>query len=104
MIGKRESVGRKIEPVIDVIGEILGFLTVVLIVLILINNVTGNWLGDALPTLLVIREYAILVTLAVVGLEFVLKRGFFVFLIYAVIVAAGVILMFFPGAWPWNVM
>lgn len=95
----------RLEKVVDVIGEIFGFFTLLLIALLLINNVTGNWLGaDVVNILYEVREWAIIVVVALAGLELALKMGWFAFIVYGVIVAAVIILMFFPSAWPFAVV
>lgn len=108
---KQLKLGSKLEKVVDVIGEILAFLTVALIVFMYINRIvahksadgTGFLSLDVTRVLESIREIAILLVVGLAGLEFALKRGFVVFLIYAVLVTAAIIFIFFPGVLPVSV-
>ena len=98
----------KLEHVVDIITEILAFLTVVLIVFVYINRFVAGRAADGVGFLPVkaanvletIREISILLIVALAGLQFALKHGWVVFIIYAVIVAAAVIFMFFPNVLP----
>lgn len=83
------------------IGQVLAFFTVALWLICLLNSAiggqTGNYfLGDFTGTLEYIKYWATLLTLALSGLELALKK-WWVFIIYAILVAGCVILMFFPG-------
>lgn len=91
------------EKVVDVICEVGAFFTVILIVLMAINHAVGGagFLPENIAKILgSVREIAILVVVGLAGLQFALKRGFVIFLIYAALVAAAVILLFFPGVLP----
>lgn len=97
----------KLEKVVDVITEILAFLTVALIVLVYVNRFVAGKMGTSgfLPVkaasiLETVREICILLVVALAGLQFSLKHGWFVFIIYAILVAAAVIFMFFPNVLP----
>lgn len=100
--------GRRLEKAVDLIGEILAFLTVALIVFMYINRIvaykssdgTGFLSYDVTRILESVREIAILLVVGLAGLEFALKHGFVVFIIYAALVAAAVIFIFFPGVLP----
>ena len=102
------SLGGKMEKAVDLLGEILAFLTVALIVFMYINRIvayksadgTGFLPADVTRVLESVREIAILLVVGLAGLEFALKHGFVVFIIYAVLVAAAVIFIFFPGVLP----
>ncbi len=98
------KMGEKLEKVVDVIGEILAFFTVALIVFLSINRYVNNGAGfmpeNVTKIMESIREIAVLLVVGLAGLEFALKRGFVVFLIYAILVAAAVIFLFFPGVLP----
>lgn len=102
------KMGEKLEKVVDVIGEVLAFLTVALIVLLFVNRYVAGRATDGIGFLPLkasqimesIREIAVLLVVGLAGLEFALKRGFVVFIIYAVLVAAAVIFLFFPGVLP----
>lgn len=102
------KMGEKLEKVVDVITEILAFLTVILIVFLFVNRFVANRAADGIGFLPIkatnilesVREIAVLLVVALAGLQFALKRGFVVFIIYAVFVAAAVIFLFFPGVLP----
>ena len=102
------KMGENLEKVVDIVGEILAFLTVILIVLLSVNRFMAGRAADgigflplkATDVLESIREIAVLLVVGLAGLEFALKRGFIIFIIYAVLVAAAVIFLFFPGVLP----
>lgn len=81
----------------DWAGEILGFLTILLIVFLFANE-QFNFLTntDTLGVLYLIRGYAILATVGVVGLEHAAKRGWISFIIFGALVAVAFIFSFFP--------
>ncbi len=93
----RVKLGTNAERMIDTIGEILGLLTIALIAFLYIE---AQW--PFLPTKLagvlwVIREYAIIIVVALKGMELILKRNSFIlFIIYAALVAVAIIFSFFP--------
>ncbi len=97
---------KKDNPIIsfvNVIGQIIAFFAVILWLLCLLNgalsadNFLGHhFLGDAPGILEYIKYWATLAALALSGLEFALRKPL-LFIIYAVVVAGCVILMFFPG-------
>ncbi len=92
---------RGIELVIDTIGEILAFLAVILILFMCINArfelITGE---NALRILSYVREIAIVTVIGLKGMEFALKRGWILSLIFGLILAAIVVFMFFPSSIP----
>ena len=96
MAEKNEGLGR----VLDVVGEILAFITVVLYA-VLIINATWTFIpqGTFYNILLVAKNYAALAVVAVVGLEAVIKRGFILKLVFIILLAIIVIFQFFPGTW-----
>ena len=88
------------EKFLDIVGEILAFLTVVLYAVLIINT---QWTfipeGTFLNILLEAKKYAALAVVLVVGLEAVVKRGFFMKLLFIILVAVIIIFQFFPGTW-----
>lgn len=102
------KMGESMEKVVDIITEILAFLTVALIVLVYVNRLVMGKSADGTGFLPIkvanvmesIREVAILLVVGLAGLQFALKRGIVVFIIYALLVAAAIIFMFFPGVLP----
>ena len=90
----------KLEKTLDLLGEILGFLTVALYAILIIN---GTWQfipeGNLYNILIVAKNYAALVVVAIVGLEAAVKRGFIFKLAFLILLAIIVIFQFFPGTW-----
>jgi len=92
--------GRKLEKVFDFLGEVLAVLTVALIAFLYINGKFEFVEGTLLQTLFTIKEYAVLGTLIVVGIEFSVKRSFLFFVIFLVLATVAVVFSFFPGVLP----
>ena len=94
---KKNSV---LEKVFDILGEILGVLTVVLYAVLIIN---ANWTfipeGLFFDILLVIKNYAALAVVLMVSFEAMVKRGFVFKVIFLILLAVIVIFQFFPGTW-----
>jgi ethanolamine transporter EutH len=90
-------IGKKLSKVFDILGEILATLTIILIAFLYING-KYNFYNDQnmLELLFKIREYMILGTVVVVGLEFSVKRNILWFLIFCALAAVAVIFSFFP--------
>ena len=90
----------KLEKVLDFLGEVLGFLTVVLYAVLIIN---GTWQfipqGTLYNVLVVAKSYAALDVVAIVGLEAAVKRGFLFKLVFLILLAVIVVFQFFPGTW-----
>lgn len=88
------------EKVFDILGEILAVLTIALYVALIIN---ANWsfipAGRVLDVLQIIKDYAALVVVLIVGLEAMIKRSFVFKFIFVVMIAVIVIFLFFPGTW-----
>ena len=85
----------------NILGQVLAFFTVALWLLCLLNSalygfLDYHFLGDATGILEYIKYWATLLTLALSGLEFASRRVLLM-IIYLVLVAGCVILMFFPG-------
>ena len=90
----------KLEKVLDFLGEVLGFLTIILYAVLIIN---GTWQfipqGTLYNVLLVAKSYAALAVVAIVGLEAAVKRGFLIKLAFLILLAVIVVFQFFPGTW-----
>ena len=88
------------EKFLDIVGEILAFLTVVLYAVLIINM---QWSfipeGTFFNILLEAKKYAALAVVLVVGLEAVVKRSFIIKLLFFVLLAVIIVFMFFPGTW-----
>lgn len=89
-----------LEKIFDILGEIMAVLTVVLYAVLIIN---ANWSfipeGVFLNVLLIMKNYAALAVVLIVGLEAVVKRNFIIKLLFILLVAVIVIFQFFPGTW-----
>ena len=93
--------GKKLEKVFDFLGEILAVLTIILVAFLYINGTFKFITDQNLITLLyTIREYAILGTIIVVGIEFAVKRSFMFFVLFCVVATVAVLFSFFPDAIP----
>lgn len=95
------KISQGLAKVIDTVTEIAAFLTVFLIAFLFINDYAGFLApSTTLNILKSIREIAIVAVVGLVGLEFAIKRGMVVFIIYAAVVAVAVVFMFFPNVLP----
>ena len=88
------------EKVFDILGEILAVLTIALYAVLIIN---ANWSfipeGKILDILLVIKNYAALVVVLIVGFEAMVKRSFVFKVLFLLVLALIIIFQFFPGTW-----
>lgn len=96
-MNKKNSV---LEKVLDIAGEILAVLTIVLYAALIIN---ANWnfipKGLFFDILLIIKNYAALIVVLIVSFEAIVKRGFVVKLAFVILLAIIVLFQFFPGTW-----
>ncbi len=89
------------KQIFDVIGCIAAVVTV-LVYLVLCINSTWVFIPEGsfvLNVLEVIRTYAPLIVVAIVGLEFFANKHIAFRIIFYVAIAILVIFMFFPGTW-----
>ena len=87
------------KPVLDWLGGICAFLTVIVYALLIIH---GNWafLPEWLFNVLVVcKTWATLVVVSITGIEFTSSKGFLVRLLFYILMAAVVVFMFFPDTW-----
>ena len=95
---------RQIEKIVDIIGEILAFFTVLLLILMLINGMAGGFLGGATAALTRILFIAVVVTVGLKGLEFALKTsgifGLLLTIIFAGLLVCALVFMFIPSTIP----
>ncbi|MBR2974611.1 MAG: hypothetical protein IKC47_02575 [Clostridia bacterium] len=88
------------EKVFDKAGEVLAFVTLAIYAVWLLNaQLTFITNETALYIIELVRLWAPMLLMAVVGMEFAMNRKFFVRLIVYILIAVIVILMFFPGTW-----
>ena len=105
MKGRRDTHGPNstkstLEAMVDTLGEILAFFTVLLILFLYIN---GRWTflpPKTTEVLAYIREIAIIAVVGLSGFELAVKGNWKVAILFLVLVAAVVVFMFFPGAVP----
>jgi len=73
---------RNFSKAFTILGQIMAFLTIILLGLIYLNQVLPfNFLGDDLLSKLVsIKEYAVILTITVCGLSFACKRSLIIFI------------------------
>ena len=100
-MGKNSGWKQAMEKVFDVIGEILAVIYILVFILLLIN--ANRDFLSGVPWLLnvfkIIWQYGAFVIAAIVGLEAMVKRNFFLFLIFAILLAVCVIFTFFPDTY-----
>ncbi|HEY8390622.1 MAG TPA: hypothetical protein VIL26_06725 [Clostridia bacterium] len=93
----KKTIGKPLEKVLDVIGEVLAFLVILLLAFSFINTAFGLTDNEILLKVIAItKTYAIIGVVAIVGLEFVIDKGLILTLIYLALVAVVVIFSFFP--------
>ena len=77
---------KQFSKVFNIIGQIMAFLTVIIIGIVFINDGWFQFLPDAaLNNLKMIKEYAVLFTLVVVGFAFASRRNIIFFVIYCLL-------------------
>ncbi len=91
----------KLEPVFDILGEILAVFLVICYIIAL-ANAQWNFLASVpivTKILNILLHYGALLLVAVVGLEAMVKRGFVFRIIFYVCLAIIVIFLFFPATY-----
>lgn len=92
------GLGHGVKRVLDIITSLLAFLTVLLFAFLYANAVFGFGIAEeTISMLYLIREYMVLATIILVGLEFAVTKGFIFFIVYCAIAALVVIFSFFPA-------
>lgn len=82
---------RNFSKLFSVIGSIMAFITVIIIGLIFLNDGVVQFIPtDTLNTLKMIKEYAVLFTLIVVGMSFACRRSLLLFIPFVVLSALAV--------------
>lgn len=77
---------RHFSKIFDIIGQIMAFLTVILLGLLYLNSGIIKFIpADTLAVLTTIKEYAVLGTLVVVGFGFASRRNFIFFGIFCLL-------------------
>lgn len=89
------------KQILDVIGCIAAAITI-LVYLVLCINATWEFIPETsfiMNVLKVIKTYAPLVVVGIVGLEFIANKHIAIRIIFYIMIAIVVIFMFFPGTW-----
>ena len=82
---------RHFSKLFSIIGQIMAFLTVAIIGLVFLNDGGVKFLSDStLNTLRMVKEYAVLATLVVVGFAFATKRNIIFFVLYCILAAVAI--------------
>lgn len=82
---------RHFSKLFSIVGQIMAFLTVIIIGVVFLNDGVFKFLSDDnLAVLRLIKEYAVLATLIVVGFAFASKRNIIFFVLYCILAAVAV--------------
>ena len=82
---------RHFSRLFSIIGQIMAFLTVIIIGVVFLNDGVLRFLSEEkLAMLRLIKEYAVLAPLIVVGFAFASKRNIIFFVIYCILAAVAV--------------
>ena len=91
---------KALEPIFDIIGEILAVVLVVTFAVLILNaNFEFITNTTILQVLSVIKNYGTLALMAVVGLEAMSKRHFIFRIIFYALLALIVVFLFFPDTY-----
>ncbi|HHW90535.1 MAG TPA: hypothetical protein GX745_06530 [Clostridiales bacterium] len=94
----KTTVGKPLEKALDIIGEILAFIVILVLAFSYINTVFEITDHALLLTILgYVQTYATIAVVAVVGLEFVIDKGLILTIIYLALVAVVLIFSFMPA-------
>ena len=94
---KNVIIGRKLEKVIDLVGEILAMATIILVVVLLANQKWTFIKGEhLLQTLETVKNFAIVAVLGLKSLEFALKRNIIFAAILIAIIVVAFVFVFIP--------
>ena len=93
----------KLEKLFDVLGEILAFITIVVWVLVIINQ-NFNFLPTEIANILTVsKSWLLLALVGVVGFEATIKRNIIIRLVFYVLLAVLIIFHCFPGTYDYLV-
>lgn len=93
----------KLEKLFDVLGEILAFVTIVVWVLVIINQ-NFNFLPSTIADILsVSKSWLLLALVGVVGFEATIKRNILIRLVFYILLAILIIFHCFPGTYDYLV-
>lgn len=94
--------GKKMSVLFDVLGKLCAVLTVALYAFLFVNA-NFKWVDPAseiVGILEIVRTYAALVVVIIVGLEFAVKRNIVIFILFCLLAAITVVFSFFPESVP----
>lgn len=89
------------KQILDVVGCIAAFVTIVTY-LVLCINATWSFIPEGsfiMNVLNVIKTWAPLLVVAVVGMEYVAEKNIVIRVVLYIMIALVVLFMFFPGTW-----
>ncbi len=93
----------KLEKLFDVLGEILAFITIVVWVLVIINQ-NFNFLPSTIADILsVSKSWLLLALVGIVGFEATIKRNILIRLVFYILLAILIIFHCFPGTYDYLV-
>lgn len=95
-MSKEESVGKKF---LNWIGGVAAFLTVAVYVVLIIHAKWAFLPEQVLNILAIVKVWAPLIVVGIVGLEFVQDKSFILKLLFLILCAVVVLSMFFPSTW-----
>lgn len=94
-------VGRLINKVINIFTGIFGIATLILMLIIYLNNGLGGFIpSDIIQNIATARDYTTLATVFCAGVEFTLKRNVILAVIFAGIVIAVAVFMLYTDLAP----
>ncbi|MDR1697479.1 MAG: hypothetical protein LBR37_00980 [Erysipelotrichaceae bacterium] len=89
-----------VEKFVDIVGEVLAFLTLALMLLLFINGSFNFIPGNVTKVLAYIREIAIIAVVGLSAMELAIKGRFVLMVIFLVLLTGVIIFIWFPGAVP----
>ena len=91
---------KKLEPIFDIIGEILAILMVI-VYIVSLANAQWSFINNAtvLNILNIARTYGSILLVGIVGMEAMSKRTLVLRIVFYVCIAIIVIFLFFPGTY-----
>lgn len=100
-MSKRDKVkGNGFADILGLLAETIAFFTIVLFLVLLIN---ANWAFISNPGIMnvlnILKFYAPLALLLVVGLQVTSRQPFFIRIIFYSAIALIIVFQFFPGTW-----
>ena len=97
MSRKEISISDNFSRFLSTLGSILAILTMMLILFLNMHAVFSmNMNGNLIDTLMIIKEWAVVVVLTIVGLEFAVTKGVIAFILMIILAVFVIVLMFFP--------